>query len=53
MKTYDYKREGKTRRTYTFRIWEGRKIIAVYEGVDGNEIPDFCKALKAEGYTER
>lgn len=22
MKTYDYKREGKTKRTYTFRIWE-------------------------------
>lgn len=27
MKTYDYKREGKTRRTYTFRIFEGRKVI--------------------------
>lgn len=53
MKTYDYKREGKTRRTYTFRIWEGHKIIAVCEKVDGNDIPDVCKALKAEGYTER
>lgn len=25
-RSYDYKREGKTRRTYTFRIWEGSKI---------------------------
>lgn len=53
MKTYDYKREGKTRRTYTFRIWEGRKVIAVCEGIDGNDIPEVCEALKAEGYTER
>lgn len=53
MKTYDYKREGKTRRTYTFIIWEGRKVIAVCKGIDGNDIPDFCKALKAKGYTKR
>ena len=47
-RSYDYKREGKTR-TYTFRIWEESKISAVSKGIDGNDIPEVCESLKAEG----